>query len=121
MPRDLAAPPLVLVHGFFGYGSRRPLFGLAPPYFDLDALRAEWPGEVVAVDIGGNSSNHDRACEVVAQLKGLRTDYGEEHAVCCGHDRFGEDHTGRARLSGRWDASRPVHIVGHSFGGNTAL
>jgi len=117
-------PPVVLIHGLFGWGDRsRPLFGFAPPYFPLRQLRAAWTrGPVVAVDVGAATSDHDRACEAFAQLMGVRTDYGEEHSRLCGHPRFGPDFrsAGGRRLR-RWDAAHPVHLVGHSFGGNTAV
>ena len=50
----------------------------------------------------------------------MRTDYGEEHSLSCGHPRFGPDFTGRALLPA-WADGAPCHLVGHSFGGNTAL
>jgi len=54
------------------------------------------------------------------QLKGLRTDYGAEHIERCGHAHHGAcRHTGA--LVEKWDAAHPIHLVGHSFGGCTAL
>lgn len=121
LPNELSALPICLMHGLFGWGEVTPLWGAAPTYFPLTELRRLRPnGPIVAVAMGANSSNHDRACEAFAQLFGARTDYGEVHAQRCGHLRFGTDHTHRARLE-QWDAEHPIHIVGHSFGGNTAL
>ena len=117
---DPLVPALILVHGLFGYGEERPLYGRMPDYFPLAHLRRTWRGAVRAVNVGVAASAHDCACEAFAQLAGTFTDYGEVHARECGHARHGPDFRGRALLE-RWDASRPVHLVGHSFGGNTAL
>ena len=118
---DDLPPPICLIHGLFGWGETSPLWGAAPCYFPIKELRQARPqGGVVAVECGSTSSNHDRACEAFAQLMGTRTDYGEVHASRCGHLRFGTDHSGRALLR-RWSESHPIHLIGHSFGGNTAL
>lgn len=114
-------PALVCIHGFLGWGEDRPLWGMGPTYFPVRSLRRRYTtGPVVAVDVGVASSSHDRACEAFAQLLGIRCDYGAEHARVHGHSRFGDDWTGRALLN-VWDGWNPVHLVGHSFGGNTAL
>lgn len=118
----MEGPPVVLVHGLFGWGESSPLFGLAPPYFPLRQVRELWPkGPVVAVDVGAASSDHDRACEAFAQLMGIKTDYGCAHAERCRHARFGPDFSDCAPRLKRWDAAHPVHLLGHSFGGNTAV
>lgn len=109
------------MHGLFGWGEKRPLFGIFPSYFPLERLRKTWQGgPVIAVDVGVGSSDHDRACEAFAQLFGVRTDYGEAHAFRCHHLRFGPDYSGKGLLA-RWGPAHPVHLIGHSFGGNTAL
>ena len=120
-PLRQRGPALVLIHGFLGWGETRPLWGMGPTYYPLRALRRRYTtGPVVAVDVGVASSSHDRACEAFAQLLGIRCDYGEEHARTHGHSRYGPDFTGAALLS-VWDGMNPVHLIGHSFGGNTAL
>jgi len=73
---------------------------------------------VLTAPVSSVASVHDRACELFAVLKGQRVDYGKEHAEKHGHQRFGIDYTGRG-LWPSWGADRPVHLVGHSFGGNT--
>ena len=108
--------PVVLVHGLFGWGEQRPLFGYGPDYFPLATL--EQQRKVIAVDVGANSSSHDRACEAFAQLTGGRTDYGEAHACECCHARFGRSYE---RALEHWDATHPIHLVGHSIGGVTAV
>ena len=72
------APPeereaLVLIHGLFGWGVERPLYGYGPSYFPLTELNELWSGPVIALDVAGASSGHDRACEAFAQLTGRRT------------------------------------------------
>ena len=44
------------------------------------------------------SSNRDRACELYAQMKGTRTDYGIAHSRRHNHERYGRDFTGKALL-----------------------
>jgi len=116
------AAPVVLIPGLFGWGDERPLFGFGPDYFPLAEIHSAWrSAPVVAVNVGVGSSDHDRACEAFAQLLGTQTDYGEAHSRKYGHERFGTGTcTGRSRLP-VWDATHPIHLVGHSFGGNTAL
>lgn len=113
-------PAVVLVHGLLGWGEERPFYGLAPTYFPLQHLRRMWhQGSVVAVDVGIASSDHDCACEAFAQLLGLRVDYGEVHSSDSDHVRFGTIY--ETALLDQWDATRPIHLVGHCFGGNTAI
>jgi len=115
-------PDLVMIHGLLGWAEEeRPLFGWMPDYFPLTFIRQQWTeGEVVAVELGAASSDHDRACEAFAHLMGLQVDYGEEHSQQNCHQRYGMDFRGKGLLK-RWDASNPVHLLGHSFGGNTAV
>ena len=67
-----------------------------------------------------NNSAWDRACELYAQLTGTRTDYGEAHSARCHHPRYGRNYTGRALLD-EFDAEHKINLIGHSFGGATAL
>jgi pimeloyl-ACP methyl ester carboxylesterase len=48
----------------------------------------------------------------------MQVDYGEQHALDHDHDRFGATFEG---LFPEWSDLQPVHLVGHSYGGNTAL
>ncbi|KAL6844451.1 hypothetical protein ACP4OV_026124 [Aristida adscensionis] len=105
---DGTVPPIVLVHGIFGFGKGR-LGGLS--YF---AGAEKKDDRVLVPDLGSLTSVHDRARELFYYLKGGRVDYGEEHSAAYGHARFG-----RAYERGHypvWDEAHPVHFVGHSAG-----
>ncbi|KAK3028202.1 hypothetical protein RJ639_039485 [Escallonia herrerae] len=101
-------PPIVLVHGIFGFGKGR-LGGLS--YFAGAETKDD---RVLVPDLGSLTSIYDRARELFYYLKGGRVDYGEEHSKVCGHSQFG-----RIYEQGHypeWDEDHPVHFVGHSAG-----
>ncbi|GJN14224.1 hypothetical protein PR202_gb01019 [Eleusine coracana subsp. coracana] len=105
---DGSPPPIVLVHGIFGFGKGR-LGGLS--YF---AGAEKKDDRVLVPDLGSLTSIHDRARELFYYLKGGQVDYGEEHSKACGHKRFGRIYdTGHYPV---WDEQNPVHFVGHSAG-----
>jgi triacylglycerol lipase len=106
--------PVVLVHGMFGFGPRE----LGSLQYWGTALEAVSPLQRIEASVGPLSSPHDRACELAAQLKGVRVDYGEVHAAAHGHERFGRDYRGQGLAPG-WDSARPLHFVGHSLGAPT--
>ena len=114
--------PFVFVHGFQGWGEDvKGYQGL--PYWGLlngDALKAyrEAGFTCVAPTLDPVGSVWDRACELYAKLKGTRVDYGEAHSASCGHDRYGEDYTGRGMLEA-WDDTHKINLLGHSLGGPT--
>lgn len=104
--------PVILCHGLFGWGGGA-LAGF--PYWGTAlAVPASLPRFQVAV--GPVSSVHDRACEMAAQIRGGKVDYGAAHAAAEHHDRFGRSYDG---LYPEWSAAHPVHLVGHSMGGPT--
>ena len=116
--------PTVFVHGYSGWGSydarqeSLPYFGMNAS--DLAGHLSDGGYDVYFASVGPHSSAWDRACELYAQLTGTKTDYGAAHSAACGHDRYGMDFTGRALIPDfTWDASHPVNLVGHSFGGVT--
>jgi hypothetical protein len=101
-------PPIVLVHGIFGFGKGR-LGGLS--YF---AGAEKKDDRVLVPDLGSLTGIHDRARELFYYLKGGQVDYGEEHSRACGHSQFG-----RIYEQGHypeWDENHPIHCVGHSAG-----
>ncbi|KAF6135892.1 hypothetical protein GIB67_006784 [Kingdonia uniflora] len=101
-------PPIVLVHGIFGFGKGR-LGGFS--YFGGAEKRDE---RVLVPDLGSLTSVYDRARELFYYLKGGQVDYGEEHSEACRHLQFG-----RIYEQGNypeWDEDHPIHFVGHSAG-----
>ncbi|KAJ0399071.1 hypothetical protein P43SY_008691 [Pythium insidiosum] len=115
--------PIVLVHGFSGWG-RDEVLGLK--YWggiqgDLQEQLKAQGYTVYTAAVGPFSSNWDRACELYAQIKGGTVDYGEKHAQTHGHKRLGRTFPG---LFPQWGTVvngqvQKVHLVGHSMGGQT--
>ncbi|WOK93602.1 hypothetical protein Cni_G02302 [Canna indica] len=101
-------PPIVLVHGIFGFGKGR-LGGLS--YFAGAEKKDE---RVLVPDLGSLTSIHDRARELFYYLKGGQVDYGEEHSRHFGHSQFGKIYEQGHYPS--WDEDNPIHFVGHSAG-----
>lgn len=103
-----ANDPIVLVHGLGGdpwnWGYERELKSAG---FD-----------VYNTKVGKFTSAWDRACEVYAQIKGTRVDFGVCHSREAGHSQFGKDFTGKGFYP-EWDENNRVHLFGHSFGGPT--
>ncbi|CAH1414938.1 unnamed protein product [Lactuca virosa] len=105
---DNDLPPIVLVHGIFGFGKGR-LGGLS--YFAGAEKKDE---KVLVPDLGSLTSIYDRARELFYYLKGGQVDYGEEHSKAYGHSQFGRTYEqGHYPI---WDEDHPIHFVGHSAG-----
>lgn len=100
--------PVVLVHGLGGMA----LNWMYRREIEDQGLRT------IAFNVGKITSNWDRACEIYAQLKGTRVDFGVCHSRQYGHSRYGKDFTGQA-LFAEWDENHKVHLWGHSMGGPT--
>lgn len=110
--------PIILVHGFAGWGPEE-LLGYkywGGTACDIQKYLREQGAQVYTASVGAISSNHDRACELFYQIKGGAVDYGAEHSQHYGHLRTGKSYPG---FYCSWDASHPVHLIGHSMGGQT--
>lgn len=119
--------PLIFVHGFNGWGGGEGINGVLPYWGattgDLMSYLRREGFEAYSASVGPVSSAWDRACELYAQLTGTTVDYGEAHSRKFGHRRFGRTYT--KPLCGGWGEEdkdgniRKIHLIGHSFGGNT--
>lgn len=113
--------PVVLVHGFMGWGeqdaqdSSRPYWG-----FNLvDHLKSEGY-EVYHPSLGPFAGAWDRACELWAYLYGGTVDYGKVHSEKCRHKRYGRTYSkGAIADLGTTKAHKKIELLGHSFGGPT--
>ena len=112
--------PIILVHGFFGWGpDEAGEYNYWGGHIDLVEFLTEAGYEVYPVSIGPISSNWDRAVELFYQVKGGQVDYGESHSQKFNLVRFppGKTYPG---IYPQWDADHPIHIIGHSMGGQTS-
>ncbi len=114
--------PYVFVHGLMGWGNYDAQYKIMP-YWGM--FNGELLGKLndkgydcYAASVAPSSSAWDRACELYAQLTGTVVDYGKAHSEKCGHDRYGEDFTGKALIE-KWDSDNKINLLGHSFGGAT--
>ncbi len=113
--------PVILVHGMFGWGGSEGLNSKLPYWGadggDLTAFLNESGAECYAASVGPISSAWDRACELYALLTGTRVDYGKAHSLKYNHRRYGRTYT--EPLFQGWSEQKKIHLIGHSFGGNT--
>lgn len=113
--------PVVFVHGMFGWGGDEGLNKYVPYWGattgDLMEYLSGEGFEVYSASCGPVSSAWDRACELYARLTGSTVDYGKAHSRRFGHRRYGREYT--EPLFEGWSSEKKVHLVGHSFGGNT--
>jgi len=109
--------PIVLVHGFTGWGRDEMLgFKYWGGFNDIEQNLTSKGYKTLTASVGPFSSNWDRLCELYAYIKGGTVDYGAAHALKYGHERFGRTYPG---LYPEWDGEHKVHLVGHSLGGMT--
>ncbi len=112
--------PVVLVHGFMGWGSdEMGGYRYWGGFFNLEKYLESQGYEVYIVSIGPISSNWERAVETYYQLKGGQVDYGKGHSEKWGVIQKPDGKTYEG-LYPSWDADHPVHVIGHSMGGQTA-
>ena len=112
--------PIIFIHGFMGWGPKEmgnySYWGGKNNYIkDLE----EEGHQIFAVSVGPISSNWDRAIEAFYQIKGGQVDYGSNHSEKNKIIRMpkGKSYVG---LYPQWSNQNPVHLIGHSMGGQTA-
>lgn len=129
--------PIVLVHGFLGFGDEQ-FASSGFKYwggFDniIEHMRAGGKHIVLGASVGPISSNWDRAAELYYQIKGGCVDYGSHHTArfarfgalrqpsgkCWAADPANNPNNYPAALYPAWDAQHPIHLIGHSQGGQT--
>lgn len=116
--------PVVLVSGLSGYSPDSKLCKIAGDYWGGIAVgsMAEWLTkngvEAYETSVGPFSSNWDRACELYANIKGGRVDYGAAHSKKVGHERYGRVFNG---VYPEWDADHPIDVIAHSMGAPTSI
>jgi triacylglycerol esterase/lipase EstA (alpha/beta hydrolase family) len=125
-PKVPTTYPYVFVHGLNGFGDDA---GMPVSYWGATAgaLLPELQKEgftCYAPSVNPVGSAWDRACELYAQLAGVRVDYGIAHSAQFEHERFGQTYD--APLFPGWGQEdedgnlRKVTLIAHSFGGATA-
>ena len=112
--------PIVLIHGFMGWGPNEMggyhYWGGTRDYIEM----LELDGHLVfVVSVGPVSSNWERAIEVYYQLKGGQVDYGRNHSEKYNIIQKPEGKSYKA-IYPEWGENHPVHLIGHSMGGQTA-
>ena len=113
--------PLIFVHGMFGWGENEGINRYFPYWgttaCNLKTYLTDNGIECYEASVGPMSSAWDQACELYAQLKGTRVDYGKAHSDKHKHKQYGRIYT--KPLFEGWSNEKKVHLIGHSFGGTT--
>ncbi len=118
--------PFVMIHGFQSWNEDAPNNAYkGMQYWGMlngDALAGyrEAGYTCVAPMLDPAGSNWHRACELYAKLTGTRVDYGKAHSEACGHERYGEDYTGKAMLE-KFDKKHKINLIGHSLAGKDVI
>ncbi len=116
--------PIVFVHGFamWGPGEMLGLLNSWGFFKSIPDMLRENGYEVYEVKVGPLSSVWDRAIDCFYDLKGGMIDYGENHSLINGHNRFSKILEGKYPEWGELNPDgtrKKVHIIGHSMGGQT--
>jgi triacylglycerol lipase len=112
--------PIVLVHGFMGWGENEmggySYWGGKNNYVKMLEDKGH---KVLEVCVGPVSSNYERAIEMYYQLKGGQVDYGKIHSQKYKIIQKPSEKNYQG-LYPEWSQDNPIHIIGHSMGGQTA-
>ncbi len=129
--------PIVLVHGFLGFGPEqftRSGFKYWGGFDDIAGHMRQHHGQhtVLIASVGSISSSWDRSAELYYQIKGGCVDYGRLHTIhfqhleerrppgkCWSADPANNPNNYPPALYPQWDAAHPIHLIGHSQGGQT--
>lgn len=130
--------PLVLVYGYLGFAPGQlhdARFKYWGGYNDIVGHLQGLDGghQVFASVVGPVSSNWDRAAELYYQIKGGCVDYGSAHTArhaqagalqkppgkCWAADPDNNPQKYPLALYPAWDERHPIHLLGHSQGGQT--
>ena len=112
--------PIVLIHGFMGWGEdEMGNYNYWGGKSDYVQMLTDQGHSVYEVSVGPVSSNWERAVEVYYQLKGGQVDYGKNHSKKYSIIQKPKNKNYKG-LYPQWDASNPIHLIGHSMGGQTA-
>ena len=111
--------PIILVHGFMGWGREEMgSYRYWGGKYDIEQILKDEGFEVYTASVGPISSNWDRAIELFYQIKGGQVDYGKFHSEKYGliQKPEGKKYKG---LYPSWNQDNPIHLIGHSMGGQT--
>ena len=112
----------IFVHGLSGWGSYDAVYHWMPYWGmrggDLMTYLRQQGFDCYAASVAPTGSAWDRACELYAQIAASRVDYGKVHSDKYGHERFGQDFSGRPLIP-EWRDDTKLVLLGHSFGGAT--
>ena len=112
--------PIVLVHGFMGWGPEEMgSYSYWGGKYDLIKDLEEKGHTIYISNVGPVSSNWDRAVELYYQIKGGQVDYGKGHSDVYGIIRRPKNKKYKG-LYPKWSKDNPIHLIGHSMGGQTA-
>lgn len=105
---------VVLVHGLFGFGPDE--LGQVSYWKPILETFPKDKFDIFEASVGAISSNWDRACELWSQIKGGTVNYGKYHSIKCNHYSEGHTYDG---FYPEWNENNPIHLIGHSMGGQT--
>ena len=112
--------PIVLVHGFMGWGpNEMGSYNYWGGKYEMVQEFEKKGHKILVSNVGPVSSNWDRAVELYYQIKGGQVDYGKGHSNTYGIVRKPKNKRYKG-LYPEWSIDNPIHIIGHSMGGQTA-